>query len=310
MNLIVVGSVGLDDVETPFGKVERALGGSAIYFSMASAFFHRPGFVGVVGTDFPAEGIRLLERHGVDLQGLEKAPGETFRWGGRYGFDLNERDTLFTHLNVFEHFRPSLPADYVNARWVFLGNIDPELQLQVLEQVSSARFVAMDTMNFWIEGKPDALRKVLGRVDALLLNDGEARQLAGVANIVTAARKITEMGPRLVVIKRGEYGALLYRDESFFYAPAFPIENVVDPTGAGDAFAGGFMGYLAQADDLSWEAVCQAVVAGSTLASFCVESFSVHRMTSLEVSAISQRAQEFRRLTHFRGLEAVRSLPG
>lgn len=308
MNLFVVGSVGLDDVETPFGKVERALGGSAIYFSMAAAFFHRPGFVGIVGSDFPQAGVRMLEKHGVDLQGLEQVDGETFRWGGRYGFDLNERQTLFTALNVFESFRPRLPDDYRNARYVFLGNIDPELQLGVLEQVSQSRFTAMDTMNFWIDGKRDALMAVLARVDALLLNDGEARQLAGVPNIVTAARKIAEMGPRLVVIKRGEYGALLYREDTFFFAPAFPLENVVDPTGAGDAFAGGFMGYLAHADDLSWDTLCQAVIAGSTLASYCVESFSVHRLTSLDPASISQRAHEFRRLTQFRGLEPVREL--
>ena len=302
MELVVVGSVGLDDVETPFGKVERALGGSAIYFSLASSFLTSPGFVGTVGSDFPEEGRKMLADAGVDLRGFETVEGETFRWGGKYSFDLNERDTLFTHLNVFEAFEPTLPDDYRAASYLFLGNIHPALQLQVLEQMKDPEFVAMDTMNFWIEGALDQLKEVLSRVDALLINDSEARELAQHPNIVTAARKIAEMGPKLIVIKRGEYGALLYRDEQFFFAPAYPLENVVDPTGAGDSFAGGFMGYIARTRSASWESVCQATIAGSTLASFCVESFSVDRLAKLTAEEISIRSLQFRNMTTFEPL--------
>jgi sugar/nucleoside kinase (ribokinase family) len=299
MKLVVVGSVGLDDVETPFGKVERALGGSATYFSLSASYFARAGFVGVVGTDWPESANELLASRGVDLAGLERREGQTFRWAGRYGFDLNSRDTLLTELNVFADFNPVLPAAYREAKYLFLGNIHPDLQWSVLEQSTGAEFVALDTMNFWISGTPEPLRKVLGRVHALLINDSEARQLSGESNIVTAARAISAMGPKLIIIKRGEYGALVYREGEFFFVPAYPLENVIDPTGAGDSFAGGFMGYIARRDDLSWPTLCQAMVAGSTVASFCVEGFSVDRLRSLTAAEISARAAQFRQLTDF-----------
>jgi sugar/nucleoside kinase (ribokinase family) len=299
MKLVVVGSVGLDDVETPFGKVERALGGSATYFSLSASYFARTGFVGVVGNDWPEEANTLLASRGVDLAGLERADGLTFRWAGRYGFDLNSRDTLLTELNVFADFNPVLPDNYRSAKYLFLGNIHPELQLRVLEQSTAAEFVALDTMNFWISGTPEPLRRVLSRVHGLLINDSEARQLSGETNIVSAARAIAAMGPSLIIIKRGEYGALVYREGEFFFVPGYPLENVIDPTGAGDSFAGGFMGYIAARDDLRWSTLCQAMVAGSTVASFCVEGFSVDRLRTLTLSEISQRAARFRALTDF-----------
>jgi sugar/nucleoside kinase (ribokinase family) len=305
MNLVVVGSVGLDDVETPFGRVERALGGSAIYFALAASFFEKPGFVGVVGTDFPQAGLDLLESKGVDLRGLERVEGKTFRWAGRYGYDLNQRDTLLTELNVFADFRPQLPADYRDVRFLFLGNIHPSLQMQVLDQARSPSFVALDTMNYWIEGANDDLRRVLARVNAVLINDSEARELSGESNIVRACSAIAKMGPKLVVIKRGEYGALICNDGEFFYVPAYPLSDVVDPTGAGDCFAGGFMGWIARQGETSWRTLCQAAVAGSTLAAFSVEKFSVDRFATLGAGEIAARYQRFRDLTDFTPLEQL-----
>ena len=299
MDLVVVGSVGLDDVETPSGSVEGALGGSAIYFSLTAALLTKVGFVGVVGTDFPADGISALESAGVDLRGLERADGLTFRWSGRYHEDLNHRDTLRTDLNCFEHFSPTLPPDYAQTEFLFLGNIHPSLQMEVLNQCGRPRFVALDTMNFWIEGAPKELAAVLERVDALTINDEEARDLSGTSNIVRAAKEITRMGPKLVVIKRGEYGALIAQGDDYFFAPAFPLEDVVDPTGAGDSFAGGFMGYLARQKSLSWPTLCQATIAGSTLASFCVEDFSVNALRELTPDKVTKRAEDFRRITSF-----------
>lgn len=299
MNLVVVGSVGLDDVETPAGRVERALGGSAIYFSLTASMLSKVGFVGVVGSDFPEDGVQLLESKGVDLRGLERAEGKTFRWSGKYHDDLNHRDTLLTELNCFEHFHPSLPADYCDAPFLFLGNIHPSLQLDVLQQAKGAQFVAMDTMNFWIDGALDDLKKVLAKVDALTINDEEARDLSGHSNIVKAAQEIHRMGPELVVIKRGEYGALIAKGDDYFFAPAFPLEDVVDPTGAGDSFAGGFMGFIARQESTSWPTLCQATVAGSTLASFCVEEFSVEALRHLTPERVNARAEAFRRITTF-----------
>lgn len=306
MNLVVVGSVGLDDVETPFGRVERALGGSAIYFALAASYFEKVGFVGVVGTDFPQHGVDALTHRGVDVRGLERVEGNTFRWAGRYGFDLNQRDTLLTELNVFADFKPNLPADYRDVPYLFLGNIHPELQANVLDQARGAQFVALDTMNYWISGANESLRRVLGRVHALLINDSEARELSGESNIVRACASIAKMGPRLLVIKRGEYGALIYNDGQFFYVPAYPLSDVVDPTGAGDTFAGGFMGWIARNRDTSWKTVCQAAVAGSTLASYCVERFSVERLLDLAPADIGARYDRFRELTDFHPLEAIR----
>lgn len=299
MNLAVVGSIGLDDVETPSGKVERALGGSAIFFSLTARMLCRVGLVGVVGEDFPEAGVELLRSRGVDVRGLERAAGRTFRWSGRYHEDMNRRDTLLTELNCFEHFHPVLPEDYRSAHYLFLGNIHPALQLDVLEQARGARFVAMDTMNFWIDGAPDDLKRVLARVDALTINDEEARDLSGRSNIVKAAQEIARMGPELVVIKRGEYGALIVRGDDYFFAPAFPLEDVVDPTGAGDSFAGGFMGFVARQESTSWPTLCQATVAGSTLASFCVEAFSVGALSDLTPERVNARAEQFRRITTF-----------
>ena len=311
IELVVVGSIGLDDVETPFGSAKASLGGSAIYFSMAASYFARVGMVGVVGDDFPETAPAMLLRRGVDLEGLERRAGNTFRWGGRYGFDLNERETLFTELNVFSDFRPELPSAYRGAPFLFLGNIDPALQLHVLTQVERPSLIAMDTMNFWIHGQKGDLRKVLRKVDALLLNDSEARELTNRTNIVSAARAIAELGPRIVVIKRGEYGAMLFFEGEFFYAPAFPLEDVRDPTGAGDSFAGGFMGYLAQCGELTWDALCRATVAGSTLASFSVEAFSVERLRSLDTMAIQRRVLAFQKLTHFTSMDgSLRVAPG
>ncbi len=299
MNLSVVGSVGLDDVETPFGKVELALGGSASYFSLAASFFGRVGFVGIVGDDFPESSVELLRNHGVDVRGLQRVEGKTFRWAGRYGYDLNQRDTLLTELNVFEHFRPELPEDYAAAPYLFLANIHPSLQSHVLDQAHGAKFVAMDTMNFWIEGALEDLKKVLARVDCIVLNDSEARQLAKTPNVITAAKTISAMGPRLVVVKRGEHGAFLYSEGNFFFVPAFPLEQVVDPTGAGDCFAGGFMGLIAASGDISWSTLCHAVVAGSALASFSVENFSVDRFRSLTQGEIQERIAAFEAMTAF-----------
>jgi sugar/nucleoside kinase (ribokinase family) len=302
MDLVIVGSVGLDDVETPFGKVTHAAGGSATFATLTSSFYARTGFVGVVGDDWPESVNDVLRSRGVDLSGLERVPGGTFRWGGKYGYDLNSRDTLFTELNVFADFNPVLPESYRDVKFLFLGNIHPSLQWSVLEQARGAQFVGLDTMNYWIEGTPTELKKVLGRVNALLINDSEARELSGESNIVKAARAVAAMGPELVIIKRGEYGALVYRDNNFFYVPAYPLENVIDPTGAGDCFAGGFMGYLARAGSTEWPVLCQAMVAGSALASFCVEDFSIRRFSSLRADELAARIEQFRGLTDFQPL--------
>lgn len=299
MDLVIVGSVGLDDVETPFGKVTFAPGGSATFACLTAAFYARTGFVGVVGDDWPEKVNETLRARGVDLAGLERKEGKTFRWSGKYGFDLNSRDTLFTDLNVFADFDPVLPAAYRDVKFLFLGNIQPTLQWSVLEQAKGAEFVGLDTMNLWIEHTPDDLKKVLGRVNALLINDSEARELSGESNIVKAARAVSAMGPELVIIKRGEYGALVYKAGEFFFVPAYPLENVVDPTGAGDCFAGGFMGYLARAGKTDWATLCQAMVAGSALASFCVEDFSIRRLEDLKAAALESRIQQFRSLTDF-----------
>ena len=299
MSLLVVGSVALDSVETPFGARENALGGSATYFSAAASLLTQVSVVGVVGDDFPMGQLDFLRQRGVDLSGLEKVPGRTFRWKGKYGFDLNSAQTLDTQLNVFEHFEPRLSPQARKAERIFLGNIDPVLQLRVLDQVEKPRLVAADTMNYWISSKRADLLKVLARVDVLLVNDGEARQLAGESNILRAARAITQMGPRAVVIKRGEYGALLCLGPETFYAPAFPVAEVIDPTGAGDSFAGGFLGLLDRSDRADTATLRQAVVLGATIASFTVERFSLDRLYDLRLDEVRARAAAFRALTHF-----------
>jgi len=299
MSILVVGSVALDSVETPFGSVEEVLGGSGTFFSTAASFFADVRLVAVVGEDFPERHIEFLRSRNIDLAGLQVAPGRTFRWRGNYGFDLNEAHTLETQLNVFESFRPQLPPGYADSPYVFLGNIDPELQLEVLLQVIRPKLVACDTMNFWIDGKRDALLKTLRYVDLLAINEGEARQLGEESNLVKAARRIMAMGPRILVIKRGEYGVLMFTEHAVFAVPAFPLEEVFDPTGAGDTFAGGLMGYLAANDNLEESAVRQAIVFGSVMASFAVEKFSLDRLKDLSYQDVQDRFRKFRLLTEF-----------
>ena len=299
MSLIVIGSVALDSVETPFGRRDDVLGGSASFFSTVASFFTPVRLVAVVGEDFPEEHVAFLRQRGIDLAGLTRIPGgRTFRWRGRYGENLNEAHTLETQLNVLEHFDPVLPAGYRSAEYVFLANIDPDLQSRVLDQVEKPKFVAADTMNFWIDGKLPALRKLMERLDCMVLNDGEAKQLTGETNISRAARAIRAMGPKQVVIKRGEYGALAFGDETFA-VPAFPLEEVRDPTGAGDSFAGGFMGHLAATGRNDHEAVRSAVVMGSVAASFAVEQFSLDGLRTLTRQDLLARHDAFRRLVYF-----------
>ena len=310
MSILVVGSVAYDTVETPFGKAERVLGGSASFFALAASFFVPVNLVGVVGEDFGEAEIAKLRRRDIDLEGLERAPGKTFHWQGKYSFDLNARETICTELNAFETFKPKIPARYRRSDHVFLGNIDPVLQRDVLDQVERPRLVACDTMNFWIEGKPEELRKTLSRVDVLLINDAEARQLSGEWNVVKAARKIRAMGPRILVLKKGEHGVLMFTEGDSFAAPAYPLEEVFDPTGAGDTFAGGFLGYLAAQTGGAREgdgrdlgaALRRAVIMGSTLASFCVEAFSLDRLVRLTRAEIDDRFRLFKQLTHFEGI--------
>jgi sugar/nucleoside kinase (ribokinase family) len=304
MSLLVVGSIALDSVETPFGRRDDVLGGSATYFSTAASFFGPVRVVATVGEDFPQSHIDFLASRGVDVAGLERRAGRTFRWKGRYEFDLNTAHTLDTQLNVFADFNPELPAAYLDSRYVFLGNIDPDLQRRVLDQVKAPRFVACDTMNYWIESKRESLLKTLKRVDMLFVNDAEARQLAGEHNIVKAARRILSFGPRAVVVKRGEYGALLFAGDHVFAACAYPLAALFDPTGAGDSFAGGFMGYLARSGREAPDVLRRAIVMGSVLASFAVEQFSLERLATLEQDEIRHRYAELRRLAHFDDMEA------
>ena len=293
-DLLVVGSVALDSVETPFGKVHEVLGGSATYFSYSASFFTQVRVVATVGEDFPGAHLRLLEDRGVDLDGLTTSKGKTFRWVGQYGYDLNEAKTLDTQLNVLAEFKPVLGDGLGRTPFLFLANIDPDLQRDVLRQMKERpRMVALDTMNFWIQGKQEALRRVLADVDVVTINDGEARQLAGEPNLIRAARAIASMGPRTVVVKRGEYGALMLTDGAFFFVPAYPLESVYDPTGAGDTFAGGFMGYLAAQERIDAAAMRRAVVYGSVMASFTVEDFSLKRLTRLRPADIADRYTAF-----------------
>lgn len=303
MSLLVVGSVALDSLETPFGRREEILGGSACYFSTCASYFGPVRVVAVVGEDFPQEHVDFLASRGVDLSGLVRRPGRTFRWKGRYEFDLNTAHTLDTQLNVFADFRPDLPEAYRDSEYVFLGNIDPDLQRAVLDQVRGPRFVACDTMNFWIESKRESLLKTLRRVDLLFVNDAEARQLSGEHNIVKAARRILSFGPRAVVVKRGEYGALYFSGQEVFAASAYPLPDVFDPTGAGDSFAGGFMGYLAKSRSEAPMVMRRAIVLGSVLASYAVEQFSLDRLRSLGAEEIRARYAEARQLAHFDDLE-------
>jgi sugar/nucleoside kinase (ribokinase family) len=297
--ILAVGSVAYDSVETPFGRADEVLGGSAVYFSTAASYFAPVRLVGIVGEDFPSDALDFLKGRPVDLAGLVRAPGKTFRWAGRYGYDLNEAKTLDTQLNVFADFRPDLPDAYRDSDYVFLGNIDPDLQAQVLGQVRGPRLVAADTMNFWISGKPEALRKVLARVDLLLINEAEARQLAGEPTLVKAARAIRELGPKTLIVKRGEYGALMFSRDGVFAAPGYPLEAVFDPTGAGDTFAGGVVGWLARAGRADEPTLRQAIIAGCVVASFNVEAFSLDRLKTLRGEDIAARYEAFRELARF-----------
>ena len=299
MTVLVVGSVALDSVETPFGKAEDVLGGSATYFSASASHQTPVQLVGVVGDDYPVEKLKALSDRGVDLAGLEHMTGESFRWRGRYRHDLNSCETLETRLGVFSHFRPKIPAQFKSAKYVFLGNIDPRLQLEVLKQVDKPKLVACDTMNFWIESRRDDLIELLKHVDLITLNDGEARQLTEKSNLVHAARWILEHGPRTVVIKKGEHGAFMFTSSSVFFAPAYPLESVYDPTGAGDSFAGGFIGYLARTDDLSDANLRRAVIHGSAMGSFVVEGFSITRLLDVTRADIDKRVAEFHELVSF-----------
>jgi sugar/nucleoside kinase (ribokinase family) len=302
MGIVVVGTVAFDTIETPFGRGENVLGGSATYFSTSASFFTDVSLVAVVGEDFPAEHVAFLKSREIDLQGLQTIPGKTFHWTGRYGYDLNEAQTLDTQLNVLLDFKPELPDAYRATDVLFLANIDPELQLQVLDQVTKPKLIACDTMNFWIASKPEALREVMRRVDIVIINEGEARQFTGEANLVKAARQILALGCRRLVVKRGEYGVLMFTADSVFAAPAYPLEAVYDPTGAGDTFAGGFVGYLANTGDLSEDGIRQAVVMGTVMASYNVEDFSLNRLKKLTYQEIEARYRSFKSLTHFQGL--------
>ena len=296
MSLLVVGSMAFDAVETPFDKIEQALGGSAMFFSTAASNFADVNLVAVVGDDFDLNQINFLREKGVNLDGLTVEKGETFRWGGTYLENMIDRETIYTQLGVFETFNPVLPEHYKNSDYIFLANIQPDLQYNVLQQAHKAKFVAMDTMNFWITGALEDLKKTLAAVDCLIINDSEVRLLSGEYNIYTGARRIQEMGPKTLIIKKGEHGSILIHNESSFVCPAFPVEQLFDPTGAGDTFAGGFMGYLAMADDVSEINLRRAMVVGTVLASFCVESFSADRLRTLTKSAIQERLSEFLKL--------------
>lgn len=300
--LLVVGTVAFDAIETPFGKTDKILGGAATFIGLAASHYKAtPGIVSVVGEDFPSKYVELLKNKNIDVEGLEVVEGgKTFFWSGKYHLDLNKRETLSTELNVLADFDPEVPKAFRNAEVVMLGNLHPEIQMQVLKQLDSRpRLVVLDTMNYWMEHTWDALLKVIGEVDVITINDEEARQLTGEYSLVRAAQKISAMGPRYVLIKKGENGALLFHEKRIFFAPALPLEEVFDPTGAGDTFAGGFTGYLAETKNISFENLKNAVIHGANLASFCVERFGTERLLNLKSDEIATRLQEFKELTQF-----------
>lgn len=298
MSIVVVGSIAFDSVRTPFGTCEHVLGGAANYFSLAASFFSDVKLVGVVGDDFPESHLTYLKTRGVDTVGVKRQYGKTFHWQGSYSYDLNEAQTLKTELNVFNDFSPQLPVHYREAEAVFLANIDPVLQLQVLDQVQNPKIVALDTMNYWIEGKNIELKKAISRVDILFINESEIRQLAKEHNVVKAARAMQALGPKTVVIKRGEYGAFLFHEESMFMMPAYPLEDLFDPTGAGDTFAGGFLGWLDKKGELSFDSLKEAMLLGTVMASFVIEKFSFDRMRTLEHRDIKNRYTQLQKLSH------------
>ena len=298
-NVVIVGSIAYDDVETPHGARKSMLGGSATYFSVSASRFTNARLVGVVGNDFADHDRKLLTDHEVDISGMfTDTSGDSFRWGGRYHENMNDRTTLYTHLNVFERFQPAIPESYRDEQFVFLGNIDPALQIDVLDQMAGPRFVALDTMNFWIEGpQRPHLDKVLSRVDGLIVNDEEAKLLTNGQSVLALGRRLQAIGPKTVIVKRGEHGALLFHGDDVFFVPGYPVNTVVDPTGAGDTFAGGFMGYVARCGDLSIDTMKGAMLCGSIMASFCVEGFGLERLSSLTLNDIKNRYERFEALT-------------
>jgi sugar/nucleoside kinase (ribokinase family) len=298
MSVTVVGSVALDTVETPWGKSTEGLGGAATFFALAAANFTRVNLIGIVGDDFPREYLEILRGKNINLEGLECVPGKTFRWSGRYHADVNLRDTLDTQLNVFEQFHPRLPEETKDADYLFLGNIHPSLQFEVLEQ-SDHKFTALDTMNLWIHNTPQELGEVMARVDCVIINDSEARELTGHINVIEAVDKLFAIGPRIVVVKKGEHGCLLFTPQEVFALPALPLRDVLDPTGAGDSFAGGFMGHIARAGNTETATLRQAVVYGSVVASFACESFGPIRLAQVTEPDIEARFRQFRDLTAF-----------
>jgi len=299
MSVLVVGSVAFDTVTTPFGRRDKILGGSATYFSYSCSFFAPVNLVAVVGEDFPDPYRELLKQRKINLDGLQVHEGKTFHWGGSYRYDMNEAETEFTDLNVFEDFHPDLPASYRSSEYVLLANIDPDLQLEVLNQIENPRLVVGDTMNLWIELKREAVQEVVRKLHILIINDAEARQFTGEVSLKKAAGKILELGCEYVVIKKGEHGALLFSRQDIFSAPGLPLDTVIDPTGAGDTFAGGFMGYLARAGEISPSSLRKAMIYGSVMASFNVEDFSLERLQRLQEDDIKSRFQEFKALTSF-----------
>jgi len=309
MSLLVVGSVAFDAVETPFGKIEKMLGGAAAHFSIAASFFTDVRVVGVVGGDFGPDEQQVFDAHAIDTSDLERIPeGKTFRWFGRYDYDLNVAHTLDTHLNVFADFHPKLSETSKAARLVFLANIQPDLQRGVSTQVTGAELVALDTMNYWIERSRDSLLETIKRVNLVIINDAEARQLTGIPNLIKAARAILSWGPKALIVKRGEYGAALFTEESYFAIPAYPLESVFDPTGAGDTFAGGFMGYLSSQEKLDDAAMRRAMIFGSVMASFNVEEFGTARVQRLTHDEINQRFRAFKQMTNFEEIPFARAV--
>ena len=308
MSLMTVGSVAFDAIETPFGKTDKIIGGAGTYIAFSSSYFVKnQNIVSVVGEDFPKEMLEKLEKRGVNLEGLQVKEGEkTFFWSGRYHNDMNSRDTLVTELNVLEHFDPIIPAAYQGTEYLMLGNLSPQVQKTVLERLTERpKLVAMDTMNFWMDIAMDDLKETLKMVDVLIINDEEARQLSEEYSLVKAAQKIRKMGPKFLIIKKGEHGALLFHGDKVFFAPALPLEEVFDPTGAGDTFAGGFMGYIAATDDYSFENMKRAIITGSAMASFCCEEFGTGKLENLSKKEIEDRIQEFVNLTDFEMVQTV-----
>jgi len=302
MRLVTVGSVAFDAIESPFGKTDKIVGGAGTFITLASSFFVKEqGIISVVGDDFPASTLENMNAKGIDIQGIQIKAGEkTFFWSGRYHNDMNSRDTLVTELNVLEHFNPIVPQAFQGADYLMLGNLSPQVQRMVIERMEKRpKFIAMDTMNFWMDIALEELKKTMALVDVLIINDEEARQLSGVYSLVKAAKVIRAMGPQIVIIKKGEHGALLFHEENMFFAPALPLEDVFDPTGAGDTFAGGFMGYIASTDDFSFENMKRAIIAGSALASFCVEKFGTQRLLELTKVELNARVKQFVTLGNF-----------